>query len=276
MNRKVAYMYLAIFVIPCLCSTQIRAQDKAARDRLFAAHAQYYTPTARGLKSFRCEATIDWKAMLTRFSGTEIPEDNPMLKYLQTVHLSVVDQLKGKGSLEWSDTGVPPDGKEAAVKQMRDGLQTMFSGFFQSWNAYMNGSMVPLPDNSVEVTSAGNGVHLRAGTSSDAILDEDFDKNMLLTQAVVDSPQTRVVAIPTYVRTEDGLVISTVSSRLNQPPSAPPMDVTFRVKYAKVDSFQILSHVVYDIKNVGVIEVAFNACQVSVADSAQKSSPDPQ
>jgi hypothetical protein len=268
-------MCVAFFVIPCLCSTQIHAQEKVARDRLFAAHAQYYTPTASGLKSFRCEATIDWKAMLTRFSGTEIPEDNPMLKYLQTVHLSVVDQLKGKGSLEWSDTGVPPSGKEAGVKQMRDGLQTMVSGFLQSWNAYMNGSMVPLPDSSVEVTTAGDGVRLHA-TPGSANFDEDFDKDMLLTQAVVDSPQMKVVAIPTYVRTADGLVISAVSSRVNQPPSAAPMDVTFRVQHAKVDSFQIPSHVVYDIRNVGVIEIALNACQVSVADSEQKPSPNPQ
>jgi hypothetical protein len=274
MNRKATFMSFAIFVIPGLCSTQIRAQDKSARDRLFAAHAQYYTPTVSGLKSFRCEATIDWKAMLTRFSGTEISEDNPMLKYLQTVHLSVVDQLKGKGSLEWSDTGVPPEGKEAGVKQMREGLQIMVGGFFQSWNGYMNGTIVPLPDESVEATLAGEGVHLHAGTSSDAI-DEDFDKNMLLTQAVVSSSQMRVVAVPTYVRTEEGLLISAISSRVNQPPSAPPTDVTIRVEYAKVDSFQIPSHIVYDIKNVGVIEVGFNACQVSVADSPQKSSPEP-
>ena len=275
MNRKLTNIYFAFFIIPCLCGTQIYAQDKAARDRLFAAHAQYYTPTASGLKSFRCEAAIDWRTMLTRLSGTEIREDNPVLKYLQTVHLSVVDQLNGKGSLEWSDTAVPPAGKEAVVKQMREGLQTMVGGFFQSWNGYMNGSMVPLPDNSVEVTTAGAGIHLHA-TPGTTNFDEDFDKDTLLTQAVVDNPQMRVVAIPTYERTEDGLVISAVSSRVNQPPSAAPMDVTFRVKYAKVDSFQIPSHVVYDIKNVGVIEVAFNTCQVSVTDSAQKTSPDPQ
>jgi hypothetical protein len=34
--------------------------------------------------------------------------------------------------------------------------------------------------------------------------------------------------------------------------------------------------VVYDIKNVGVIEIAFNACQVSAGDSPLKPSPDPQ
>jgi hypothetical protein len=139
----------------------------------------------------------------------------------------------------------------------------------------MNGSMVPLPDNSVEVTTAGDGIHLHA-TPNNTNFDEDFDKDMLLTQAVVESSQLRVVARPTYVRTEDGLVISTVSSRVNQPPSAAPIDVTFRVEYAKVGSFRIPSHVVYDIKNVGVIEIAFNACEVSAADSAQKLPPDPR
>ena len=39
MNRKLTYMYFA-FILLCLCDTQIRAQDKAVRDRLFAAHAQ--------------------------------------------------------------------------------------------------------------------------------------------------------------------------------------------------------------------------------------------
>ncbi|MGH9713205.1 MAG: hypothetical protein ACRD5M_07895 [Candidatus Acidiferrales bacterium] len=267
MNRKVKYLFP--FVITCLCSASILAQDKAASDRLLAAHAQYYTPTANGLKSFHCEATIDWKAMLTRFSGAEIPDDNPTLKYLQTVHLSVVDQLKGKGSIEWSDTGVPPKGEEEAVKQIRDGLQMMMDGFFQSWNAYMNGSMVPFPTKDVEVTTAGDGIHLH-GMSTKTKFDENFDKNMLLTQVVVDTPEVKVVAIPTYVRTNEGLVVSAVASEVNQPPSAPPMEVTFRVEYAKVDSFQIPSHVVYDLTNVGVIEVGFHTCQVSVVDSAQK------
>jgi hypothetical protein len=172
MDRKVTYRCVTFFVIICLGSTSIRAQDKTARGRLFAAHSLYYTPTTSGLKSFHCEATIDWKAMLIRFSGAEIPEDSPVLKYLRTVHLSVVDQLKGKGSMEWSDTGVPPEGKEEGMKQMRDGLQTMVSGFFQSWNAYMNGSMVPLPDSSVEVTIAEAGIHLH-GAPGNVKFDED-------------------------------------------------------------------------------------------------------
>jgi hypothetical protein len=248
-------------------STSTIQFSTTARDRLSAARAQYYTPTAKGLKSFQCEAAIDWKALLTRFGGVEIPDDNPFLKYLQTVHLSVADQLRGNGSMEWSETTVPPEGKEQAVKQLRDGLQTMMGGFFQSWNAYMNGTMVPFPDQSIEVTTTGEGIHLHA---NNAAFDEDFDKNMLLTQAVVDTPELKVVALPTYVRTDDGLVVSSVAAQVNQPRSAPPMEVTFRVEYAAVDSFQIPSRVVYDVKNVGVFEFGFNTCQVSVADSPQE------
>jgi len=106
-------------------------QDKALHDRLAAAHAQYYTPTASGLTSFQCQAMIDWKASLERWSGQQIADDNQFLKYLQTVHLSVSDQLRGNGSLDWVDTAAPPEGKEASVKQMREGFQSMIAGFFR-------------------------------------------------------------------------------------------------------------------------------------------------
>jgi hypothetical protein len=260
---------VVIFIIICLCGASTPAQDNTARDQLFLAHGQYYTPTAKGLKSFQCDAAMDWKALLVRFGGTEIADDNPVLKYLETVHLSAVDELKGQGSLEWSDTGAPPEGKEAAVKQMREGFQQMIAGFFQSWNAYMNGSMVPLPDTTVEVTTTETGFHLH-GTTAAVTFDEDFDKNMLLTQALVDSTAMKVVAIPTYAKTDDGLLISAVASKINLPPSAPPTESVFRVEYTKVESFQLPSHVVVDIKNLGIIEVRFNACRVSLADWAQK------
>lgn len=267
MTRKILSILLC--AVSCQVCASAIAQDNSARNRLSAAHAQYYTPTVNGLKSFRCEATIDWKAMLGRFAGTEIPDDSPILKYLQTVHLSVSDQLKGKGSLEWSSDGVPPAGKEQGANQMRDGLETTVAGFFQSWNAYMNGSMVPLPDSTVKITDTETGIHL-SGTSTGTSFDEDYDKNMLLTQVLVVTPDLKVLAKPVYVSTPDGLVISTIASQVNQPPSAPQTQVTIRIDYAKVDSFQIPSHVVFDIKNTGVIEVGFSACQVSVADWAKK------
>jgi hypothetical protein len=263
MTRKRKYGFL--FVLVCLSCSSLFSQDDAARSRLFAAHAQYYTPTASGLKSFHCDASIDWKAMLSRFSGTDVPDDNPFLTYLYTIHLAVSDDLRGKGSLDWTTTVAPPAGKEEPARQIREGLQTSVAGFFQSWNAYMNGSMVPLPDSTITIKTVETGFHL-SGMSGDLKLDEDFDKNMLLTQVKVVGADLKVLATPSYVTTPDGLVVSAVTSQVNQPPTAPLTEVTFHIEYAKVDSFQIPSHVIFDVKNTGVIAIDFSACKASVGD----------
>lgn len=75
-------MRVALLAVVCLGCASLFAQDKSARNRLSSAHAQYYTPTTAGLKSFHCDASIDWKAMLTRVTGAEIPDESPGLKYL--------------------------------------------------------------------------------------------------------------------------------------------------------------------------------------------------
>ena len=107
-------------------------------------------------------------------------------------------------------------------------------------------------------------------TSDGSSFDEDFDKNMLLTLVRVVNPDMKVLATPTYASTPDGLVVSAVASQISQPSTAPPAEAIFRIDYVKVEAFQIPSRVVFDIKNTGVIEIAFNSCRVSLADWAQK------
>jgi hypothetical protein len=260
---------LLVVIIVCNCSMSAFAQEKAAADRLLDGRAQYYTPTASGLKSFQCEATLDWKGMLSRIGGKDIPDDNPILKYLNVVHLSISDQVKGAGLLEWADTEVPPPGKEQNARQMRDGLETTIDGFFQTWNGYINGSMVPPPDKTLTVTKAGAGLHV-SGNAGETTFDEDYDENMLLTRALVVNPTMRVVATPTFVRSTDGLLLSAVTSLINQPPSAPQTEVTFRIDYMKVDSFQLPSHLLIDVKNVAMMEFSFSACKAQVEDFGPK------
>lgn len=259
----------AFVVSVCLgsCAALI-AQSDSPRGRLGLAHAQYYTPTASGLKSFSCDAAIDWKAMITRFSGTEIQDDNPTLQYLHSVHLSISDELRGAGSLEWSGGAEMPQGSEGPIGQIRHGLQTSVAGFFQSWNPYMNGSMVPFPGDSATVTSKGEGVHL-SESAKETKVDEDFDKNMLLTQVVVENPAVRFSATPTFVSTPAGLVVSAVQSQINQPPSAPGINLTLHVEYAQTGAYQLPSHLLFDIKNAGIIELGLSNCQVNLAAWAQ-------
>jgi hypothetical protein len=267
MNPKSTF--LACLALAGAICAPVHAQEQSAREQLALAHAQYYTPTASGLKSFHCEAAIDWKAMFARITGKEIPDDNPLLTYLNGIHLSVSDDLRGQGTLEWTSGDPAPAGKEAAVKQMREGFQGMVGGFFQSWNAYMNGTMVPVPDSKTTITQSAEGVHLSA-MANEMKIDEDFDKNFLLTQARVDSPSMRVVALPSYTSTSDGLVVASVKSQVRQPPTAPETDVNFQIEYAKVDGYQVPSHIAFDIKNVGMMDIRLSGCQVSLAQWARK------
>jgi hypothetical protein len=262
-------IYLAWTALAGLSCFSLYAQEKSPHDRLVAAHGQYYTPTASGLKSFHCRATVDWKGLLSRTAGSEIPDDAPALIYLNAVHLSVSDDLRGESTLEWTDGSAPPPGLEDALKQVREGLRQSVTGFFQTWNGYMDGSMVPIPASTTSITSSGGGVHLRE-KSDDTQIDEDFDKNMLLTQVLVESPAMRIQAVPAFTSTTDGLVVSSVESQLHEPPSGPETDVSFQIEYAKVASFRIPSHVVLDIKSIGMIDLRLDDCAVSMAESATK------
>jgi hypothetical protein len=113
MTRKIVVLFCTLSL---LSSTLLVAQDESARERLRAAQARYYTPTVGGLKGFHCDAGIDWKAWWYRVTGKEIPSDNPWLNYVQTVQLSIDDDLRGQGSLVWTSKNNPPAGLEGAQK----------------------------------------------------------------------------------------------------------------------------------------------------------------
>src|SRR6185437_16039610 len=140
------------------------AQTTSPNTKLISARALYYTPTVQGLKSFRCTVDFDWKDFLTRYSGTDVKDDNSLLQYLHSIHLAVADDLNGDGKLEWATSAATPKGKEDSVAKMKDGMQQMMIGFFTSWNAYMNGNMVPVPDSTTTVTDNADGFRLHAAS----------------------------------------------------------------------------------------------------------------
>lgn len=254
----------------CTLVQPAAGQQNNAAERLLSARALYYTPTASGLTSFHCVASFDWKDYLTRFSGKTIADDNSALVYLNATHLSVSDDLKGGGTLSWTNSATPPEGKAASMKQISDGMIQMFGGYFRSWNAYMNGTMVSAPDKTVAVTPDGEGIHLHSLTANPS-LEESFDKNLLLISAHVSSADMDLMAYPTYEDSPDGRIVTSVHSLVHQPPTAPATDVTISTAYSKVGSFQLPSTVSYEIMNVGTFVFTFSGCEVTtMSDPAVK------
>lgn len=246
------------------------AQQNKAAERLSTARALYYTPTTAGLKSFSCKVSMDWKAFLDSFSPTPIPEDNPVLIYLNSTQLSVQDDLHAKGSFIWKDTSTPPEKFAAGSAQMRDGMEQMFSAYFQAFNAYMNGSMVPIPDKTVAVTPSGDGVELH-GLEPNRTLVEKYDKDMLLTEVHVVDANSDELDTPTFASTPDGLLLTKLHMIVKQPATAPPATMDITTGYTTVGTYQIPSSITFDAKNVGSFNFKLTACQTNT--SAATSQP---
>jgi hypothetical protein len=243
----------------------------AANTKFMSARALYYTPTAQGLKSFKCTVAFDWKDFLSRYAnGADIKDDNPFLQYLRTATLSITDDLNGDGHLDWTTSATPPAGKEDAVNQMKHGMEQMMVGFFSSWNAYMNGNMVPIPDATTTITETPNGFRMHAAAQGTEVT-EQFDKNLLLTEAHVVQPTNDVFAYPTYTDTPDGRIVSAVRTVFRQPPTAPPAELNINITYTPVQGFRLPSDLSYELKNVGSFEFKFSDCSVQ---TTTKKAPD--
>jgi hypothetical protein len=256
----------------CLFIPPLTSQQNTAADRLLRARALYYTPTNSGLTSFHCSVQFDWKDFLTRFGGGKpVADDSAGLLYLKATQLSVSDDLNGTGNLTWTNTTPLVEGKEASIEQVRSGMIQMFDSFFTSWNAYMNGGMVPAPDKTVIVTPDGDGVLLRSLDATKP-LTEKFDRNMLLLEADVLSPEYNITSYPTFQDSPDGRLVVSLRNLVRQPPLAPPTEITISTTYTRVGAYQLPATVLYEITNAGRFLFTFTNCELKDTKSNLKSS----
>ena len=176
----------------------VSAQRPSPTARLQSARALYYNPAAAGLESFSCRVQPDWKAILTQATHAPVTDDNLFLVHLNSVQISTIDRLSGLGELHWHNTATPDEKFAASANEMQLSVSQMFQGIYQSWNAYLNGSMFPYGDTTATSDAAG-GVHVKYVQSKMAT-EEIYDKNMLLTEARFATDGLAVIAIPTLHR----------------------------------------------------------------------------
>ncbi|HEY4381341.1 MAG TPA: hypothetical protein VGN01_13405 [Acidobacteriaceae bacterium] len=256
------FFHVVGVVLLCLIAGPALCQTRTPAERLISARALYYTPTTAGLKSFGCQVSFDWKTFLSNVAGKDIQDDNAFLQYLVAGQMSVKDDLRGSGDLKWSSPAAPAKNLEAAAAKMQNGLDEMFSGFFKSWNAYLNGSMVPIPDKTVTLTTVADGMHLHAAYGTTTI-DEDFDKNMLLKEAHVVTPEMDVLAMPVFTDTPDGRLLAEIHNEVRQPVSAPPAYANISVVYQQVGAYRLPETIRYDLKNVAQMDFKLSDCTVN-------------
>ncbi len=227
-----------------LCPALLHAQTPPAADAVAAltrARSLYYTPADQGLDGFHCDVSFDWKSFLEKAMNQPVPDTEPRLKYLEGVHLSVDDDLHGTGELHWAGPGLPPDGTEDSVTKLRDGFQQIWSGFFQSWNGFFTGDLVT-PDSNT-VVRLGNGSYKVTAHNGTSLAEEVYNSSLVLTSVKVSTPTLESLMTPSFVPSPKGLLVSEIHSVYRQPPTTSPTEVSMRLSYAPVSTFELPSSV---------------------------------
>jgi hypothetical protein len=208
---------------------------------LSKARALYYTPVDSGLQGFHCEVNFAWRDFMQKASNQAVPEADARLAYLQGTKLSVDDDLRGQGRLNWVASGPVPEGSQDSVDKVRGGMQQLWSGFFQSWNGFFTGDMLTL-DLKANIEHNGSGYHVAVRDGAN-LAEEQFDSNLLLQTVHVVTPSIESTITPTFTPGPQKLLVSSIHSVYRQPPTAEPTEVVMGVTYAPVNGFQLPSEV---------------------------------
>lgn len=237
-RRPLLLSALLLSLCPALLS-QASSTAPDASHAIDRARALYYTPVDHGLQSFQCGVSFDWKTFIEKASHQPVAETDARLVYLRTIQLSVHDDLHGKGELRWLASTPAPEGNADAIGRMRDGLQQLWSGFFQSWNGFVTGEMVTVdPAAKVEATPDGFRMSARSGSG---LAEELFDRSLVLQAVNTSTTAVESSMLPHFEPSAQGLLLTSIHSTYRQPPTAAPTTVDMQVGYAVSNGFELPS-----------------------------------
>ena len=245
-----------------LCAPALQAQEHVSPLAAFReARALYYTPVDRGLKGFDCDVSFDWKSFIEKATHAPVEASDERLTYLNGIRLTVSDDLNSTGELHWTAPTTPPDASESSINQIRTGMQQMWAGFFQSWNGFYTGDLVSVADNNTTVERTPTGYHVFTKAQG-KVAEETYTGDFTLQTLHVSTPDMDSTLTPTFEKTPQGRLVTSMDSLVKQPPATPGTSVDMTVHYAPVNGFQLPSELVIDVAKTATFDFHLSGCTV--------------
>jgi len=222
----------------------------------------YYTPTTAGLRSFSCDARLDWHGILERASaGKTIPADAPAVVYLNKVKISFTATMDGKSNIDWTQpTGEFP-GEVSSYNQMKGGVQQMLQGFFQFWAPNINGTLLPGPKDDFRLVAENGGYRIYVSDAENSV-EEVVDHDRVFKELHVKTPSMAGDFALTFSPSPEGLKITGADGNVSQNGGA-PAHIRFGLDYQPVGGFQVPRNVSMEVVNVGRFDYIFENCKTS-------------
>lgn len=222
----------------------------------------YYTPSEAGLRSFSCEANVDWRSILQQAAGGKaVAVDDARLLYL--------DQAKYKLHASLPDESVvidfaAPSGIQPANSARLDGMiagaRQMLGGLLRQSVDFLNGKFIPRPNEDFVLQRSDDGYRLIL-TRANKTGHQSFSPDYTLWESRVTENGQNVDLLPMFAKTDQGLLFTGFEGTFGSSGSA-PVAITIHVRYQSLDGYQIPSGLKAEV-NGNEFNFDFSKCQIN-------------
>jgi len=217
----------------------IALSDKAV---IRLARDAYYSLVNRGLAKFQVTVAPDWKKYVAEVTAAQSGPTPDAQKVAQMEEIQFLAAVNEEGEIRVKPFRSGGGDIDPSLAQVTDGMKQMIQGFYTTWLPLVFSNPFPDPDVSYTLKRESEKYHVLTKdgeTSSDIVL----DKNYLATEMAVDMPKMKVKIVPSYEKTDKGLLLTGIDSDIN----SGQIKVYVSIDYKEVQGFKLPSHVSYKV-----------------------------
>ena len=240
-------------------------------DEMLARAARlYYSTKAAGLNSFDCAVHPDWRTLIqSSVKNAAVSDSDPNILMLKRIAITLHARLDGHSMVEWKAppaAGKTEAGMTSTLDQMHKGTEQALDGFMQFWTPFVDGSMVNMRSNGVNIGHTGEGITIHI-KQRDADVTEVYSKDMILQHVSLKMNGSAIDLSPSYDSTDKGLLVSRFVARIRKDGAAAEREQEMHVEiyYRQVDGFPIPSRLNVEAVGTAVFNFQLDGCRVNAA-----------
>lgn len=188
---------------------QVDPKDAARKEVVRQARAAYYNLRDQGFVQFQVKIVPDWGPVLDPLRKTAQPgQIERATQMLGGLHFSM--SLDGANKVQVTHSADAPAPNPEAAKgfnQIFEGMEQAIKGFFDTWSPFMLTSMFPQVDGKYQVEELGDKYRVTY-KEDDVDIVLTMNKDFVLSEARITSPQFDSAIWPEFTKTPKGFVLS--------------------------------------------------------------------
>lgn len=266
----IGVLFLFFCCFTCLDFTAAQSIDAVNKKQVIAkARNVYYNLRNLGLSEFQASIQPNWELTLQKAVESNPEAAQTGLKLLHGIHFSMTLDPQGRVKVEHSTDAPPPNKKaDADFQQIYSGIDEVVSGFFTTWSLFMVTSPLPAVDSTYQLENIGGQYRLSYKDGGADVI-TTLNKDLIITEILVDSPQFRSTIVPQFAKSPKGLILSSYVSDYRPASSTGTAHLSIRIDYQEATGFQLPRVLDVDV----TYDTALTRTQLTFSNYSVKTKP---